>query len=607
MSMDHILSLIAQYGYLIVLFGVMLESTGVPLPGETILIASGILVQQGTFDLRYVILFGILGAITGDQIGYWAGREGGRPFVLRWGKYVKITPERLSRAESFFDRHGGSAVFLARFVAGLRVFGALTAGITRMHWRTFFLYNALGGAVWATAAVLLGYLLGGSIALVERWVGRASILLAILLVLGIGLYIAYRWVRDHPERVRRVAIRLGGRRVLTFLDTPAGLWLQRRFAPSEVYGLALTVGLVFFWLFSWAFGGITQDVLARDPLVRVDVAILSFFYSHGEPYLTAVVSIFETVFAPEAVLLIAAIAGAGLVYLGRRRREFEMSFSGAVLLATSFGTGALVELFKALFHRPRPPASLQLVAETGNSFPSGHAMTALVIGVTVWYLFSIRPPESRWGSWRAKARIGLAVFVVALLVGIGRVYTGAHYPSDVLAGWALGGIWASVCLTAAEVFRGIRDAGKPLAAPLLNTAIRYTQFSVVGGSNALVDIGVLNGILLLDPTRATGKLVLYNAIALVLANANSYFWNSLWTFRHRASHDTRQVSLFVLQAVLNVGVGSLLFWLLARWLAVYANLSPFVGGNAAKVISMIAASTMSFVFLRYFVFQKGKN
>ena len=605
--MDHILSLISQYGYLIVLFGVMLESIGVPLPGETILIASGILVQQGTFDLRYVILFGILGAVTGDQIGYWAGREGGRPFVLRWGRYVKITPERLARAESFFDRHGGSAVFLARFVAGLRVFGALTAGITRMHWRTFFIYNALGGAVWATAAVLVGYLLGGSIALVEKWVGRASILLAILLVLGIGLYLAYRWVRDHPEQVRRVAVRLGGRRVLTFLNTPAGFWLQRRFAPSEVYGLALTAGLVLFGLSSWAFGGITQDVLARDPLVRVDVAILSFFHSHGEPYLTALVSIFETVFSPEAVLLIAALVGAWLVYLGRRRREFEMSFSGAVLLATSFGTGVLVESFKALFHRPRPPASLQLVAETGNSFPSGHAMAAIVIGATVWYLFSIRPTESRWGSWRAKARIGLVALVIALLVGVGRVYTGAHYPSDVLAGWALGGIWASVCLTAAEVFRGIRTSGKPLADPLLRTAIRYTQFSVVGGSNALVDIGALNLILLFDPTRAPGKLVLYNAIALVLANANSYFWNTLWTFRHRASHDARQVSLFILQAALNVGVGSLLFWLLARWLAAYAGLSPFVGGNAAKVISMVTASTMSFVFLRYFVFGKGKS
>src|SRR5438270_8614955 len=104
---DQIPSLIEQYGYLIVFLGVLLESTGVPLPGETILIASGALVQQGHLDLGDVIVFGILGAIVGDQIGYWVGREGGRPFVLRWGRYLRITPERLRRAEIFFGRHGG--------------------------------------------------------------------------------------------------------------------------------------------------------------------------------------------------------------------------------------------------------------------------------------------------------------------------------------------------------------------------------------------------------------------------------------------------------------------------------------------------------------------
>src|SRR5215213_8053308 len=160
--MDRVLSLIEHYGYLVVLFGVMLESTGVPLPGETILLAAGVLVQRGHLDLGDTIAFGILGAVLGDQIGYWVGREGGRPFVLRWGRYLFITPGRLGRAEAFFERHGGKAVFLARFFSGLRVFGALVAGISRMRWGTFLIYNALGGAVWATAVVLVGYFLGSS-------------------------------------------------------------------------------------------------------------------------------------------------------------------------------------------------------------------------------------------------------------------------------------------------------------------------------------------------------------------------------------------------------------------------------------------------------------
>jgi undecaprenyl-diphosphatase len=196
-SIDQILSLVAQYGYLVVFFGVLLESGGVPLPGETIFIAAGAMAHQGHLDLGDAIIFGILGAVVGDQIGYWVGREGGRLFVLRWGRYVFITPVRLARAERFFARHGGKAVFLARFVAGLRIFGPLVAGISRMRWRTFFFYNALGGMLWAAAAVMVGYLLGGSLDLIEWWAGRASLLLLGLVLLGLAFYFSYRWLARH--------------------------------------------------------------------------------------------------------------------------------------------------------------------------------------------------------------------------------------------------------------------------------------------------------------------------------------------------------------------------------------------------------------------------
>ena len=187
-----LLHLIGRYGYMVVFFGVMLESAGVPLPGETVLIAAGALVHRGVLDFGDALFFGILGALVGDQIGYWVGNFGGRPFVLRWGRYLFVTPERLGSAEAFFDRHGGRAVFLARFVTGLRVFGALVAGISSMPWRKFFLYNVLGGTVWATAAVSLGYFLWASISVVEHWIGRASLLLVAALALALILRWTYR-------------------------------------------------------------------------------------------------------------------------------------------------------------------------------------------------------------------------------------------------------------------------------------------------------------------------------------------------------------------------------------------------------------------------------
>src|SRR5215217_7090374 len=143
------LSLVERYGYVIVFLGVVLEGVGIPLPGETVLIAAGVLAHQGSLTLWETMVLGSLGAVVGGQVGYGVGRFGGRPFVLRWGRYAFVTPERLGRAERFFERHGGRAVFLARFIMGLRVFGALVAGMSLMPWGKFALYNVLGGTAWA--------------------------------------------------------------------------------------------------------------------------------------------------------------------------------------------------------------------------------------------------------------------------------------------------------------------------------------------------------------------------------------------------------------------------------------------------------------------------
>jgi putative flippase GtrA len=136
------------------------------------------------------------------------------------------------------------------------------------------------------------------------------------------------------------------------------------------------------------------------------------------------------------------------------------------------------------------------------------------------------------------------------------------------------------------------------------TGAKYAQFSLVGISNALVDVGVLNLFLLFWPTRSPELLVVYNVVALGLANVNSYLWNTLWTFRDQATHDAKQVGMFTAQGLLNVGVSNLLLWLTANGLRAYTDLSPLISGNVAKGVSMVVASTMSFLFLRFFVFER---
>ena len=137
-------------------------------------------------------------------------------------------------------------------------------------------------------------------------------------------------------------------------------------------------------------------------------------------------------------------------------------------------------------------------------------------------------------------------------------------------------------------------------------SLRFSKFSLVGLSNAVVDIGVLNLFLWLQPTRETSLLVLYNGVALVLANVNSYIGNTRWTFRGRAEHSTRQRMLFFLQALLNIAISTGIFWALIHPLLVDTEIPAYLVGNVAKIVSVVVASVISFFILRYVVFSRKR-
>jgi len=138
--------------------------------------------------------------------------------------------------------------------------------------------------------------------------------------------------------------------------------------------------------------------------------------------------------------------------------------------------------------------------------------------------------------------------------------------------------------------------------------VRFSKFTLVGFSNAVVDIGTLNLFLWFASTRDPSVLALYNGLALVLANINSYFWNTRWTFRHRAKRrDARQRLLFTLQALFNICVSNGLFYALVHPVLVYTDVPAYLAGNVAKLISVAVASTLSFFVLRYLVFSRKRR
>ena len=141
-----------------------LESFGLPVPGETALIACSVLAAQGSLSIGWVVVVGVLAAIIGDNLGYWAARKGGRPLLKRHRLTRSYAEKYLPRGERLFAKHGGKAVFLGRFVAVLRVTAAWVAGLSHMHWWRFLAWNAAGGIVWATGVSLISYYLGDAAA-----------------------------------------------------------------------------------------------------------------------------------------------------------------------------------------------------------------------------------------------------------------------------------------------------------------------------------------------------------------------------------------------------------------------------------------------------------
>lgn len=181
---------VSHIGYPLLFVLVMAESGGVPVPGETALIGGSVLASQGNLKIELVIILAAAGAIVGDNLGYLIGRKGGRWLLERPGAFHRQRLEVLARGEPFFEKHGPKAVFFGRFLLGLRVWASWLAGATRMPWRSFFLWNALGGISWATGIGLLAYFLGNSAGNVVETFGVFG--LVAVLVVVVGAIIAHR-------------------------------------------------------------------------------------------------------------------------------------------------------------------------------------------------------------------------------------------------------------------------------------------------------------------------------------------------------------------------------------------------------------------------------
>ncbi|HWZ83847.1 MAG TPA: DedA family protein [Terriglobales bacterium] len=190
---------IAEYGYWAVALALLCENAGLPVPGETtLLLASFLAYSEHKLDLIWIVVIATCAASFGDNIGFALGHFGGRPLLKRYRQTFRISQEALERGEKLFGRYGASTVFLARFIFGLRIFAGPLAGVLRMPWKEFAVFNFLGAAVWVTVISLVGYFFGQHWDAMEHVLGRFNLVGGIL----VFFLIVFLWRKYHRPAVK---------------------------------------------------------------------------------------------------------------------------------------------------------------------------------------------------------------------------------------------------------------------------------------------------------------------------------------------------------------------------------------------------------------------
>ena len=446
---ETLTNLLESYGYVVLFLLVGLESLGIPLPGETALVTAAAFAASGRLSIYRVVIIAAAAAILGDNGGYWIGRKGGLSLIRRYGRFLRVDEAKLRRAREFFDRHGGKTVFIGRFMALLRTWAAVLAGVGNMQYSTFMLYNALGGITWAVIFGALGYVFGRNLPMLQRYIGQASLALVLLAALIVVLFLGARWFRTNSSRASRhvsgIAERIGSSEIFQrFQKRHPEAWefIVRRFQPGEYLGLHLTVGLVVSIAALWLFGGVTEDMIHHDPLTRFDVTLLEWFHTHTTRTGLEIFAAISLLGSPLAITALGVLISIVLAV----RRSWLVLIGWVAALA---GAGVLDILLKHIIQRPRPPYASAFLYNYSFSFPSGHAMGSLVAYGMLAYLIVIF-----WTSrWQTRVAVVSATGLLILAIGVSRLYLGVHYFSDVIAGFAAGVLWLSACITGIEIVR----------------------------------------------------------------------------------------------------------------------------------------------------------
>jgi membrane protein DedA with SNARE-associated domain/membrane-associated phospholipid phosphatase len=447
--LDEIASKLGKLTYLLVGLAAFLETgafVGLVAPGETVVILAGAVAGQGETSL--ILTIGIVWAcaFSGDSVSFLLGRRLGRGFILRHGPKVRITEERFGRVEDYFSRHGGKTILIGRFIGLVRALAPFIAGSSGMRYSNFAPFSVLGTGLWSAGFVLLGYFAARSLDAAAHIAGQGTLFLGIAIAVIVAIVLAVRFLRESRNRQRlvaamerrpalRPALAFGRRiqpqvRFVVARITPGGLGLE---FTSVVAILAVSLYLVVAY---------TATVDGNPGPTAGDQTALDIVDNLQAAWLVEVAKVITAFGSSPVVLPVTAIAALMLAW-SRRWVETVVLLLAMVILYVG------VAELKEFTARPRPPDPL--TSSSGSGFPSGHAAhSALYPWLALTLAIRLRP------GMVGGTAILVTGFVLAVAVGISRVYLRVHYLSDVTSGWALGAAAFCVCAAVAMVVTHLR-------------------------------------------------------------------------------------------------------------------------------------------------------
>lgn len=415
---------------------------GLAVPGETAVIIGGVVAFEGDIPVAVMAASASIGAIAGDSLGFYFGRRlgtkvlGGRLGRILGRERVESTMKRIKAG-------GIRAVILGRFVGVLRAVMPFAAGSSGMSYGRFLVASVLGATAWGTGFTLVGYLAGNSWERVERYIGRASTVLAVVVVTVVVLVVAARAAGKRQDKIRDAWQR--------FLDRPRIAAIRRRyrkqigfvlqrFRPGQVAGLQLTVALVTLGALGWVLGVILVQILGQTGLAAVDRDVREALADQPQRVVDAM-DVAHAILSPAGAFVVAVVVGA--VRWARDRRPRAL----VVLVLAVAGSAAVSAIVRALVARPNPLFTAGRLID--RTFP---ATTTTIVTATALALLVVLVP--RIPRWTRKVTWTFVVLGVAMAAGFAELFTTDVYLSDVLGGGVVGAVWAlAVSSAVATVWR----------------------------------------------------------------------------------------------------------------------------------------------------------